>query len=149
MKEYHMLIQKLQADQLIARKAKDYVATGLLTALVSEAAMVGKNAGNRISTDDEVLATIRKFLKNAEETLNRVKQLAGAEKAVSNFTEEIQILNGYLPQQMSDDQLREAINTFKTENPNANMGLAMKFLKEKYNGLYDGKQASIIAKEVI
>ena len=143
-----MLIQKLQADQLIARKAKNTVAIGLLSALISEAAMVGKNAGNRISTDDEVLSTIRKFLKNAEETLIQVKQLAGADKAVETFTEEIRILKSYMPQQLSDDKLREVINSFISNNPNTNMGLIMKFLKENFNGLYDGKKANVIVKEL-
>ena len=144
-----MLIQTLQTDQLAARKSKNIIATGLLTALVSEAAMVGKNAGNRLSTDEEVVATIRKFLKNAEETLVRLAQLAGADKAIANFTEEVRILKGYLPQQMADEQLRTAILSIKETNANLNMGIVMKLLKEKYAGLYDGKRASEIAKELL
>lgn len=144
-----MLIKTLQEDQLKARKAKNPIATGLLTALVSEAAIVGKNAGNRTSTDDEVLATIRKFLKNAEETLARLTQLAGADKTIANFTEEIRILKEYLPKQMSDEQLRAAIELIKIENNNVNVGIVMKVLKEKYNGLYDGKKASAIIKELL
>jgi len=141
-----MLMQTLQADQLKARKAKDTVAIGLLTALVGEAAMVGKNAGNRTSTDEEVLATVRKFLKNAEETHAR---LIAANKDAAAITEEIKILKSYMPQQMTDDQLRAAISAIKDTNANANMGLVMKVLKEQHAGLYDGKRANEIAKEVL
>ena len=41
-----MLMDKLRADFLAARKARQDVRIALLTALVGEAAMIGKNNGN-------------------------------------------------------------------------------------------------------
>lgn len=139
-----MLIEKLQADQLAARKARDTVSAALLTALVGEAAMVGKNAGNRTSTDEEVTATIRKFLKNAEETRGR---LATAGKDTAVIQQEIQILEGYLPRQMTDDQLGAAIQAIIDAAPGANMGVVMKALKEQHAGLYDGRRANELIKQ--
>ena len=57
------LLAQLKKDSLLARKAADGVRATLLSTLIAEAEMVGKNAGNRESTDDEVQQTIRKFLK--------------------------------------------------------------------------------------
>lgn len=143
-----MLLAKLRADQLVARKAKDDVRSALLTALVSEAAMVGKNAGNRESTDDEVIAVVKKFLKNAEETRGHAQKRAQTDSSVNlaDIDREIAILGDYLPQQMSADEIREVIVTFKGSNPSANMGLVMKHLKDNFGGKYDGKLASEIAK---
>ena len=141
-----MLLEKLQADLLTARKARQPVATNLLTALVGESAMVGKNAGNRISTDDEVIATIRKFLKNAEETSGR---LVTAGKDTSVISEEIAILKTYLPQQMDDVSLRAAISDLILSSGNANMGSIMKLLKEAHGGLYDGRRANELIKEIL
>jgi uncharacterized protein YqeY len=137
------LMDKLQADQLAARKGRATVAAALLTALIGESAMVGKNAGNRTSTDDEVQATIRKFLKNAEETQARLAE-AGKDTAV--IREEIQILSGYLPQQMTDEQLTEAISAICRGMAAPNMGAVMKALKEQHGGRYDGRRANELIK---
>jgi uncharacterized protein len=138
------LMEKLQADQLVARKNRASVPAALLTALIGEAAMVGKNAGNRASTDDEVLAMIRKFLKNAEETQARLRE---AGKDTATITEEIQILSSYLPQQMTDEQLSAAIAGIIQGMSNPNMGAIMKALKENYGGLYDGRRANELIKQ--
>jgi uncharacterized protein YqeY len=138
------LMEKLQADQLAARKSRASVSAALLTALIGESAMVGKNAGNRASTDDEVLATIRKFLKNAEETRARLTE-AGKDTTV--ILEEIQILNEYLPQQMTDEQLSAAISDIIQETGASNMGAVMKALKERHAGLYDGRRANELIKQ--
>jgi hypothetical protein len=141
-----MLIEQLQADLLNARKTREPIATSLLTALVGEAAMVGKNAGNRASTDDETMAMVRKFLKNAEETSGRLAT-AGKDTAVVN--EEIAILKAYIPQQLSDDELRAAISDILADSAGANMGAIMKILKEAHGGLYDGRRANELIKEML
>lgn len=141
-----MLIERIKADLLTARKARNMVAANSLTALVGEAVMVGKNAGNRESTDEEVIAMVRKFLKNLEETK---RNLVAHGKNVAVCEEEIAIISKYLPQQMSADELKSAIVTIAEETAGANMGVVMKVLKEKYAGLYDGKLASTLTKEVL
>lgn len=138
------LLNRLRADHLAARKANDSVRKGLLTALIGEAQMVGKNNGNRESTDAEVIGMVRKFIKNAEET-KRVLPEAIKHTAQA----EIDILVGYLPQQMDESQLREVIYQFRIANPHAKIGDAMKFLKERYEGQYDGKIASTAVKSVL
>ena len=53
-----MLINQIKSDALIARKARKIDTATLLTTLYSEASMIGKNLGNRESTDQEVLQVI-------------------------------------------------------------------------------------------
>ena len=141
-----MLMEKLQADLLQARKARQPIETGLLTALVGEAKMVGKNAGNRQTTDAEALAMVKKFLKNAEETKNR---LAEHNKDTTQLNREIEVLQAYVPQQLTVEELTEAIKNIIATVPNINIGTIMKELKAKYGTTYDGRKANEIAKTLI
>lgn len=141
-----MLIDKLRGDLLAARKSRQSVATALLTALVGEAIAVGKNAGNRESTDEETLAMIRKFLKNAEETLIRLKT---AERDTLVTSEEIAILKSYIPLQMTAEELCTIVTAMKDHDSNLNMGAIMKLLKERHGGQYDGRLANEVVKAVL
>jgi uncharacterized protein YqeY len=141
------LLETLKTNQLTARKAKDAVATSLLTTLIGESTKVSDEdfkKGQTEITDEKVIATMKKFLKNAEETA-RLLQGKSSEHLATVQTE-IAILNEYLPQQMSEEQLATAIKLFKDANPDANMGAIMGHLKANYAGLYDGKLASQLAK---
>lgn len=133
------LMQKIKQDQVEARKERDTIRANLLTTLIGEAEMVGKNAGNRESTDSEVVAVIKKFVKNAQETLAALR--AHLQDHV-DVTVEISILEGYLPKQLSEYELK-AIAVGRTGMPDF-----MKYLKDNYAGQYDGKLASTVAREV-
>ena len=67
------LIERIKEDNLAARKNRDQVRATLLTTLFSEAVSVGKNAGNRETTDAETLAVIKKFIKGIDDTLSAMK----------------------------------------------------------------------------
>jgi uncharacterized protein YqeY len=131
------LMEQIKTLQVTARKTGDSTAS-LLTTLLGEAAMVGKNAG-RETTDAEVVAVAKKFIKNIDET---VTALNSHNKDASVFLAERKVLEQFLPQQLSEDALRE-IALRHTDMP-----AFMKHLKENYAGQYDGKAASAIAKSV-
>jgi len=133
------LLETIKSNALDARKRRDNIAAPFLTTLLSEASAPGLNDGKRASTDEEVLAVVRKFLKNNSEVLlvRPNDTVAQAEK---------QILEGYLPQQLSDGELRAALAAIArdaglTTVTQKDMGVLMKGLKERYNGQYDGKAA--------
>ena len=150
-------LEKLRGDLLAARKARDEVAVGLLNPLVGEAAMIGKNAGNRETTPEETQRVIKKFLDGARETREILAKqppapgagLTAEETPLRKLDREIRILEAYMPQQMTEAELREAITAFKGENPGAQMGQYMAHLKANYAGKYDGKQANQIVKSVL
>lgn len=132
------LIQTIKEQQLEARKTGDAQAA-LLTTLLSEAVNVGKNDGNRETTDAEVVAVVKKFIKNLDETIvacNTRGKEAGA------FIQEKQKLETFLPQQLDEQAL---INIAKTGLWRG-MPDFMKHLKENFAGQYDGKLASTVAK---
>lgn len=143
------LLQQIKADQLQARKNKDVVTATLLTTLIGEASMIGKNDGNRESTDAEVIAVIKKFIKNAEDTIAVVNNPAATE----GLQQERDILAAYLPRQMTKEQLMYIISTqiqAGTFAKDARLkGSAMKYLKSTLDGQYDGKVASEAIEEIL
>lgn len=132
-----MLINKIKEDNLVARKAHDSAKASLLTTLLGEAEMIGKNDGNRQTTDAEVQEVIQKFVKNNKLTIAALKDI-GAEQ----FHKENEILSEYLPKMLSEEELKTVILSYGTKN----MGEIMKQLKANHAGMYDGQLASKIAK---
>jgi len=134
------LMEQIKAHQIAARKlgALQEREASLLTTLLGEAAMVGKNAG-RETTDQEVVAVVKKFIKNIDETITA---LQARNQLFTEFSYERSILERYLPQQLTESTL------FAVAKTQPDMPTFMKHLKENYAGQYDGKLASTIAKTV-
>lgn len=140
------LLDKIKADQLSARKAKEAVKASLLTTLIGEASIIGKNDGNRESTDAEVIAVIRKFLKGIDESLRVAGDYRDDEKCTLLW-EEKDALEAYLPRQMDQSELKRVLTQFNAEN--ANKGVLMKFLKDNFAGQYDGKLAATVVDQFL
>ena len=126
----------IKEKQISARKTGSPEAS-LLTTLLGEASAVGKNAGNRETTDSEVVAVVKKFIKNIDET---IKALNDRQLDNSAFTLERTVLEQFLPVQLTEMVLQDIAKNHKS------MPEFMKFLKENHAGQYDGKLASNVAK---
>lgn len=131
------ILTKIKADMLTARKARDTEAVKAFSTLIGEIELIGKKAGNVIN-DELVIATVKKFIVNLEENLEHTVSPEGKADVVT----EIELLEVYLPTQMTEGQLQDIIAHLEP----ANMGEAMKHLKECYAGRYDGKLASQVVK---
>lgn len=143
-----MLLDQLKADALSARKQHDTAKAALLTTLVAEAERIGKDDGNRASTDAEVVATIKKFIKNAEETLRHTKDPARAMRVEAERT----TLLAYLPAQASDQEVHALVAAWAAELPERSvkhMGSFMQRLNGIFEGNVDKGMASRIVKEVL
>lgn len=126
-----MILQKLKKKSIELRKAKSELAS-FSVFLIAEIEKVGKNDGNRETTNDEAIKVLQKMVKN----------LTGV-PGVSE--DEIAFIEGYLPQQVSEEELREFIVTLNA----GNIGAVMGAVKKHYGATADMKIASKIAKEVL
>ena len=155
------MIQRLRQDALQARKdsvrggtPRAQVASTLLVTLLSEAAMVGKNDGGREPTDDEVLKIVKKFVKGVEDTLAVLlgRENALADPRVAQLQIEKELLEAYLPQQLTEVALAAAVADIVAgltdKGPKA-MGAVMKSLKDQFAGRYDGALAGKLVKEAL
>ena len=142
------LLAQLKKDSMLARKAADGMRATLLSTLIGEAEMVGKNAGNRESTDDEVQQTIRKFLKNNQEALAVIKN---ADRRTA-LEQESAILVAYLPPMASEAEVKafiaDTVAGLADRSPKQ-MGAVMGALKAKYGTSFDAKQANAWVKEAL
>ena len=150
------LLNDIKAKQLELRKAQMHdkidrnVEISLLTTLFSEASVPGK-AAQRESTDVEVIAVIKKFVKNNDECMMSAGDRRDGDWC-DRLSIEREVLDLFLPKQLTADELKEIIGGFVAANGIAGpkgTGLVMKMLKEQYDGLYDGKVASDIVKTVL
>ena len=144
-----MLVDKIKQDQLSARKRRDSLSTQLLTTLYSDAVMVGKDNGGRETTDIEVISILKKYIKNAEEVMSN---LSPSDERFAYAVFEIEILNSYLPTQLSEAELTAVIVEiieFCAYTSMKDMGKTMQALKAMYDGTYDGATASDIVRRLL
>ena len=106
------LMERIKEAQLIARKARSTDAA-VLTTLIGEAAMIGKNDGGRETSDAEVIAVIKKFIKNIDETIANLK-MTQYETAIA-LTNEKMVLEAFLPTQFTPERLRGVLESIKDE----------------------------------
>jgi uncharacterized protein YqeY len=113
------------------------------------AAIKQREVDERIELDDvAVLGVIEKMVKQRRESIAQFEKaarndLADVEKA------EIQVLSGYLPQQMSADEVEKAVQSAISETGAAgakDMGKVMAALKAKLAGKADMGKVSALVK---
>jgi uncharacterized protein YqeY len=140
------LKNKITDDMKAAMRAKETARLGTVRLLL--AAMKQKEVDERIELQDsDVLQIIEKMLKQRRESIAQYEKaarqdLADVEKA------EITVLQAYLPQQLSDAEVAEAVAAAIQETGAAgpkDMGKVMGLLKSKLAGRTDmGKLSGLV-----
>jgi uncharacterized protein YqeY len=130
-----------------AMKSQDRLRMETIRALLSEIQYeeMQKSVAELAPADSAVV--LQREVKKRQEAIGFEEQ-ANRPEAKAKLQSEIAIIEEYLPKQLSAEALENVLVEYKNANPGAVMGLAMKFLKERYAGQYDGKSASEIAKKV-
>ena len=143
------LIQEIKQHHLVCRKHRYLVKSRILGTLIGEAEMIGKNDGNRETTDAEVIAIIKKFIKNIDESI-KVCQDVNSEW-YDEICEEKDTISDYLPKQLNEQELTDVINQLISGWPisiSFGIGNLLSRLKLKYNGCYDGAMAAKLVKDI-
>lgn len=143
------ILTTIKAESLKARKERNAPKAALLSTLLGEVQMIGKNNGNRESTDGETIAVIKKMLNNTTETVNLLLNSTDTGQ-LEALREELNVLGSFLPKQLSSAELTIAIGQAIAQTGATSikeMGKVMKVLKEHHEGLFDGTEASKQIKE--
>jgi uncharacterized protein YqeY len=130
-----------------AMKAQDRLRMETIRGLLSEIQYEEMNKEVQDLSSNDSLAVLQREVKKRQEAIGFEEQ-AGRAEAIEKLNAEIAIIEVFLPKQLSADELEKVLLEHKAATPGAAMSTAMKFLKEKYAGQYDGKSASEIAKRV-
>ena len=144
---------KITADLKTAMKAGDRAkvdALRLINAGLKDKDIEARGAGKTLSEDD-VLALLQKMIKSRQELLdiyekNNRPELADKERF------EIAVISSYLPSQMSEAEVAEAIRAAVAElgaTSIKDMGKVVAALKAKYAGRMDFGKASAVVKATL
>ena len=140
------LQQRVDADVKEAMRAKDATKLGVLRMLKSalKYAAIAKSSAEAELSDAEAIQVIRKQAKQRQDSIDSFEKGGRAELAEKE-KEELAILNTYLPQGMSPDELAKVVRETIAElgaTSKAQMGAVMKMLQAKTGGRADGKSLS-------
>ncbi len=127
-------------------RAKDTTKLGVLRMLKSalKYAAIAKAGAESELSDTEAAQVIRKQARQREDSIESFEKGGRAELAEKE-KEELSILNSYLPQSMSTDEISKVVRETIAEigaTSKAQMGGVMKALQAKVGGRADGKTLS-------
>ena len=137
---------RIPEDIKAAMKAKDALALNALRALKSALtnAAIEKGSATTVLEESEVLAVIRKQIKQRIDSCEQFEKAGRAELAVTEKAE-IEILNRYLPAALGAEELDAIVARAIAETGatgKADMGKVMKRCQELAAGRADGKALS-------
>jgi uncharacterized protein len=140
------LQQRVDSDLKEAMRAKDVTKLGVLRMLKSalKYSAIAKSDAEAELSDAEAVQVIRKQAKQRQDSIESFEKGGRAELA-DKEKQELAILNTYLPQGMSPDELAKVVRETIAElgaTSKAQMGAVMKALQSKVGGRADGKTLS-------
>jgi uncharacterized protein len=140
------LQERVDSDLKDAMRAKEATKLGVLRMLKSalKYAEIEKSGTEADLSETEAVQVIRKQVKQRQDSIESFEKGGRADLAAKE-KEELSILNAYLPQAMSSDELSRLVRGTIAEvgaTSKAEMGAVMKAAQAKVAGRADGKTLS-------
>lgn len=131
-----------------ARDARRVSTLRLVSAAIIDRDIAARSVGKDQATDAELLELLAKLIKQREES-QKIYADAGRRELAQQEGEEVGIIREFLPKQMSDDEMTQAIDEAIAETGAEglrDMGKVMGALKSRYAGQMDFGKASGLVK---
>lgn len=142
------LKEELLKELKSAMQAKDMIKKDTITMLRAAILQIEKDTQKELSEED-MLAIVAKEVKKRRESLPEYEK-AGRQDIVDNLNKEISILEVYMPEQLSEEDIRkiviETIAEVGATSPR-DMGKVMQGVRAKTAAQADGKVVSQIVKD--
>lgn len=103
-----MLKEKIRADYMSAFKAKNTISKNFLSVILGEIQNIEKNIGVDTLGDEEVTKILNKTVKSLKESQSKFPS--------AQTTEELSIIESYLPKQMTEGEIRVVIENLISDN---------------------------------
>ncbi len=149
-----MLRDKINAGMKEAMKSQDKLRLStlrLVNAAIKNADIEARTAGKQPLSDDDLLGLMQKMIKQRQESVELYDK-GGRKELADQERGEIEVIKGFLPQQLSEAQAKDAIAGLIKETGAAgmkDMGRVMAALKERYAGRMDFGKASAVVKGLL
>lgn len=144
------LLSSIQEEVKTALKSGEKFRASTLRLIVSALKLEEKNKAKAL-TDNEALEILTKMIKQRKDSISQF-ETANRMELAQKEKDEIEIIQNYLPEQLSEEELsvliNEVINEINAESIK-DMGKVMGILKPKITGKADAGIASGLVKKLL
>ena len=142
------ITKQIQADLSAATKAQDRPRVAALRLLMDSLQKEAKQARGELDEQQEI-AVLKRQRKQCAEAAEAFRK-GGRPEAATSEEAEVAVIDGYLPEQISEDELQaliaDALAETGAESPR-DMGKVMSAVMDKAAGRADGRRVSELVKE--
>lgn len=147
-----MLLKQIKSDLIKAQKERDQEKVDTLRFLVGDITnfRIAKYPDKTEDdlTDEEVVTILKKQVKTHKESIEMF-QTGGRDDLVEREKAQLAVLEGYLPGQMTEEDLRREIEKVRADHKGLDFGGMMKVCLAEFGSKTDGKSVSKILREMI
>jgi uncharacterized protein len=142
--------QQILDDFTKAFKEKDEIKKRTLTSIKSEILVFEKQKSGNEVDDNKLIEILKSIAKKRREAIEAFEQ-GGREELAQVEKEELEIIESYLPEQMSEDKVKEIISKVVADNSftKADFGKAMGMAMGQLKGKADGNVVGKVLKEIL
>jgi hypothetical protein len=145
------LKEKINEDLINAMKARDAFRTETLRSIRAEILKMDKSGMNREMNEEEEMQLVLRQAKMRKESIEMFSQ-AGRTDLVEKETRQLEIINEYLPKQLSREEAEKIISDIiKTTGVQSakDLGKVMGPVMKELKGKFDGKLIQEIVKTIL
>ncbi|MEI8339449.1 MAG: GatB/YqeY domain-containing protein [bacterium] len=149
-----MLKQQIKDEIKQAMIAKDQVKLltlrGLSAAVTTEYVLKGTKKEEEI-TEEDIIAIIKRLVKQRKDAIDQYTK-GGRPELAENETAEMKILEAYLPQTMSREEIKKIAEAKKAElgvTDKSKIGVFVGALMKELKGKADGADVKAVAEELL
>ena len=138
-------------DSLRAKDKNIYPTLRLIVSAIKDAEIAGRTKGQKEIKDSDIISLLKKMIKQRNESCE-VYEKAGRNELLENEKKEIEVINTFLPKQLSEEETKKICqDTIKSVGATSmkDMGKIMGALKSKYADTLDFSKVSSILKGLL
>ena len=138
-------------NALKVKDKKTYPTLRLIVSAIKDAEIAGRSKGEKDIKDSDIIALLKKMIKQRNESCEVYKK-AGRTELLDNENREIEVINKFLPNQLSEEETKKVCEeTIKSVGATSmrDMGKIMGVLKSKHADSLDFSKVSTILRGLL
>ena len=144
-------IEEKLNQALKEKDKKTYPALRLIVSAIKDAEIANRTKEKKDISDSDITAILKKMIKQRNESCEVYKK-AGRNELLANETREIEVINAFLPKQLSEEETKkiceEAVKSVSAVSMK-DMGKVMGVLKSKHADTLDFSKVSSLLKQLL
>ncbi len=144
-------IEEKLNQALKVKDKKTYPTLRLIVSAIKDTEIANRTKGKKDITDSDIMTILKKMIKQRNESCEVYKK-AGRNELLENEKREIEVINTFLPKQLSEEDTKkiceEAVKSVGATSMK-DMGKVMGVLKSKHSDTLDFSKVSAIIKQIL